>query len=60
MRILETWQHCLKPKKFVIHIDHQYLRHLKVKVSWIVVTPSKWNLLKHSYMLSNTSKVRKI
>jgi uncharacterized membrane protein YqhA len=60
MRILETWQHYLKLKKFVIHIDHQYLRHLKVKVSWIVVMLSGWNLLKHSYMLSNTSTVRKI
>jgi hypothetical protein len=26
---LETWQHCLLPKEFVIHSDHESLKHLK-------------------------------
>jgi hypothetical protein len=26
---LETWQHCLFPKEFVIHSNHESLKHLK-------------------------------
>jgi hypothetical protein len=35
-RALETWQHYLWPREFVIHTDHQSLKHLKVqgKLSW--------------------------
>ena len=29
MRALETWQHYLWPKEFVIHTDHESLKHLK-------------------------------
>lgn len=29
VRALETWQHYLLPKEFVIHTDHESLRHLK-------------------------------
>jgi hypothetical protein len=29
VRSLETWQHYLFPKKFVIHLDHESLKHLK-------------------------------
>jgi hypothetical protein len=29
VRNLETWQHYLLPKEFVIHSDHESLRHLK-------------------------------
>jgi hypothetical protein len=29
VRSLETWQHYLLPKKFVIHSDHESLKHLK-------------------------------
>ncbi|RVW19408.1 Transposon Ty3-G Gag-Pol polyprotein [Vitis vinifera] len=29
VRQLETWQHYLWPKEFVIHIDHESLKHLK-------------------------------
>jgi hypothetical protein len=29
VRALETWQHYLWPKEFVIHIDHESLKHLK-------------------------------
>ena len=28
-RALETWQHYLWPRKFVIHTDHESLKHLK-------------------------------
>ncbi|KAL9387847.1 hypothetical protein Peur_020971 [Populus x canadensis] len=28
-RTLETWQHYLWPKEFVIHSDHESLKHLK-------------------------------
>ncbi|XP_073110280.1 uncharacterized protein [Elaeis guineensis] len=29
IRTLETWQHYLLPKEFVIHTDHESLKHLK-------------------------------
>ncbi|XP_022843186.1 uncharacterized protein LOC111366715 [Olea europaea var. sylvestris] len=29
VRALETWQHYLWPKEFVIHIDHESLKHLR-------------------------------
>ena len=29
IRTLETWQHYLKPKKFVIHADYEALKHFK-------------------------------
>ena len=29
VRALETWQHFLWPKEFVIHTDHKFLKHLK-------------------------------
>ena len=29
VRALETWQHYLRPKEFVIHTDHESLKHLK-------------------------------
>jgi hypothetical protein len=29
VRSLETWQHYLVPKEFVIHSDHESLKHLK-------------------------------
>ena len=29
VRELQTWQHYLWPKEFVIHIDHESLKHLK-------------------------------
>jgi hypothetical protein len=28
VRILETWQHYLWPKEFVIHSDHESLKHI--------------------------------
>ena len=29
VRALQTWQHYLWPKEFVVHIDHESLKHLK-------------------------------
>ena len=29
VRALETWQHYLMPKEFVIHMDHESLKHIK-------------------------------
>jgi hypothetical protein len=29
VRVLETWQHYLFPKEFVIHSDHEALKYLK-------------------------------
>ena len=29
VRALETWQHYHWPKEFIIHIDHESLKHLK-------------------------------
>jgi hypothetical protein len=31
VKALETWQHYLWPKEFVIHTDHESLKHLKVQ-----------------------------
>jgi len=27
--VLETWQHYLRPKEFIIHLDHESLKHFK-------------------------------
>jgi hypothetical protein len=32
VRSLETWQHYLLPKEFIIHSDHESLKHLKGKL----------------------------
>uniref|UniRef100_A0A2N9II81 CCHC-type domain-containing protein n=1 Tax=Fagus sylvatica TaxID=28930 RepID=A0A2N9II81_FAGSY len=34
VRALETWQHYLWPKEFVIHTDHESLKHLKGQGYW--------------------------
>ena len=33
VRALETWQHYLLSKEFLIHTDHESLKHLKVKIN---------------------------
>ena len=33
VKALETWLHYLWPKEFVIHSDHESLKHLRVKVN---------------------------
>ncbi|KAL0439530.1 UNVERIFIED_CONTAM: Retrovirus-related Pol polyprotein from transposon.6 [Sesamum latifolium] len=32
VRVLETWQHYLWPKKFVIHFDHEVLKYIKSQI----------------------------
>ena len=32
VRILETWQHYLWPKEFIIHSDHKSLKHIRSQV----------------------------
>ncbi|XP_050252895.1 uncharacterized protein LOC126699228 [Quercus robur] len=34
VRALENWQHYLWPKEFVIHTDHESLKHLKGQQRW--------------------------
>jgi len=29
VRVLETWQHYLWPKEFIIHSDHESLKHIR-------------------------------
>jgi hypothetical protein len=29
VRFLETWQHCLWPKEYIIHSDHESLKHIR-------------------------------
>lgn len=29
VRVLETWQHYLWPKEFIIHFDHEALKHIR-------------------------------
>ena len=31
VRALQTWQHYLWPKEFIIHTDHESLKHLRVQ-----------------------------
>lgn len=33
IRTLETWQHYLCPKEFVIQKDHESLKHLNINIS---------------------------
>ncbi|CAM8977654.1 unnamed protein product [Rhodiola kirilowii] len=51
VRALETWQHYLWPKEFVIHSDHEALKHLKSQAN-LNRRHAKWlNLLKPFHML---------
>jgi hypothetical protein len=59
VRALETWQHYLWPREFVIHINHQSSKHLKGQGK-LSRRHAKWVELKLFHMLLNTSKVRKM
>ena len=60
VRALETWQHYLWPKEFVIHTDHESLKHLKGHGKLNRGMLDGWSTLRLSLMLFSTSKVRKM
>jgi hypothetical protein len=35
VRCLETWQHYLSPKEFLIHPDHESLKHIRRHEKWV-------------------------
>jgi hypothetical protein len=54
VRVLETWQHYLWPKEFVIHSDHEALKYLKSQgklnhwhAKWIEFTETFLYVVKH-------------
>jgi hypothetical protein len=56
VRSLETWQHYLFPKEFVIHSDHESLKHLKGQLK-LNRRHAKWcEFIVHLLILSNTRK----
>jgi hypothetical protein len=54
VRVLETWQHYLWPNKFVIHSDHESLKHIRGQVKlnkchakWVEFTKTFPYIIKH-------------
>jgi hypothetical protein len=47
VRTLETWQHYLWPKEFVIHCDHESLKHIRSQAKWVEFIESFSCLIKH-------------
>jgi hypothetical protein len=39
--VLETWQHYLRPKEFVIHSDHESLKHIRGYAKWVEFIETK-------------------
>lgn len=58
VRALQTLQHYLWPKEFVIHTDHKSLKHLKVNKNSTRDTQGGSNSLRHFLMSSSIKKVR--
>ena len=47
---METWQHYLWPKEFVIHSDHESLKHIRLKrrhAKWVEFIESFPYVIKH-------------
>ena len=60
VRAVETWQHYLWPKEFVIHTDHEYSKHLKGQHK-LNGRHARWvEFIEMFHMSSDTNKVRKI
>lgn len=60
VRVLETWQHYLWPKEFVIHSDHEALKHIKSQ-SKLNKRHAKWvEFIDHFHMSLSTRKVGRI
>jgi hypothetical protein len=55
---LETWQHYLWTKEFVIHSDHESLKNIRSQAKLIIAMQSGLNLLNLFLMLSNTKRVK--
>ena len=54
VRTLETWQHYLWPKEFVIHSDHESLKHIRSQgklnrkhAKWVEFIESFPSVIKH-------------
>jgi hypothetical protein len=54
VRVLETWQHYLWPKEFVIHSDHESLKHIgghaklnKCHAKWVEFIETFLYIIKH-------------
>jgi hypothetical protein len=54
VQTLETWQHFLWPKAFVIHSDHEYLKHIRsqaklncLHAKWVEFIESFRYVIKH-------------
>ncbi|KAL4013610.1 hypothetical protein IC575_025782 [Cucumis melo] len=60
VRALKVWQHYLWPKEFVIHTDHESLKHLKGQTKLTRGMRNGWNSLIHFLMSSITKRVRTI
>ncbi|WVZ93294.1 LOW QUALITY PROTEIN: hypothetical protein U9M48_039288 [Paspalum notatum var. saurae] len=60
VRVLETWQHYLWPKDFVIHFDHESLKHIrsqdnlnKQHAKWVEFMESFPYIIKHKKRKEN-------
>ena len=60
VRALQTWQHYLLPSQFVIHSDHEALKHLKVQsklskrhAMWVEFLEQFQYVIKHKKGKSN-------
>jgi hypothetical protein len=58
--ILEIWQHCLLHKKFVVHSDHELLKHIRGQVKlnkhhakWVEFIESFPHIIKHPKVKDN-------
>jgi hypothetical protein len=60
VRALETWQHYLWPKEFVIHTDHESLKKLKGQGKLNRRHAKQMEFIETFPYVSNTNKVRKI
>ncbi|RDX75219.1 Retrovirus-related Pol polyprotein, partial [Mucuna pruriens] len=50
VRTLQVWQHYLIPKEFVIHSDHETLKHVEAKTSSTKGMPNGLNYIKELYV----------
>jgi hypothetical protein len=64
VRVLETWQHYLWPKAFIIHFDHESLKHSRSQAKlnkhhakWVEFIDSFPYIIKGQYELDADSKI---